>query len=113
MISLLILGVDIDPILHEAGLKVKKALYEKVKDFDMGNFLENITTFWETHSLGSVEVKNLQPLTIGVQDCFECGGLPYLSQPVCAFDSEILESLFSLYNQEEVKVMERMLCFGR
>jgi len=99
-------GVDIDPILYEAGLKVGEALYEKVKDPDMSNFLANIATFWENHSLGSVEVKNLQPLTISVQDCFECSGLPYLGRPACAFDSGILESLFSLYNQEEVKVME-------
>ncbi|MCC7550279.1 MAG: ArsR family transcriptional regulator [Methanobacterium sp.] len=105
-ISLLSQGVDIDPILHEAGLKVGKALYEKVKHQNMDNFLENIATFWETHSLGSVEVKSLQPLTISVQDCFECSGLPYLGRPACAFDSGILESLFSLYNQEEVKVME-------
>ncbi|MBP1945040.1 V4R domain-containing protein [Methanobacterium petrolearium] len=105
-ISLLSQGVDIDPILYEAGLKVGKALYEKVKDPDMTNFLGNIAAFWETHSLGSVEVKDLQPLTIGVQDCFECSGLPYLGRPACAFDSGILESLFSSYNQEEVKVTE-------
>jgi uncharacterized protein len=105
-ISLLTQGVDIDPILHEAGLKVGEALYEKVKDPDMANFLGNIADFWETHSLGSVDVKNLNPLTISVQDCFECSGLPYLGRPACAFDSGILESLFSLYNEEEVKVKE-------
>lgn len=105
-ISLLTQGVDIDPILHEAGLKVGEALYEKVKDPDHSTFLGNIAQFWETHSLGTVEVKNLQPVTISVEDCFECSGLPYLGRPACAFDSGILESLFSLYNHEEVKVME-------
>ena len=105
-ISLLNQGVDIDPILYEAGLKVGEALYVKVKDPDMTNFLGNIAAFWETHSLGFVEVKDLQPITIGVQDCFECSGLPYLGRPACAFDSGILESLFSSYKQEKVKVME-------
>ena len=105
-ISLLTQGVDIDPILHEAGLKVGEALYEKVKDPDMDTFLGNIANFWETHSLGSVEVKDFKPLTISVQDCFECSGLPYLGRPACAFDSGILESLFSLYNEEEAKVKE-------
>jgi len=105
-ISLLTQGVDIDPILHEAGLKVGKALYEKVKDPDRDNFLGNIATFWETHSLGSVKVKTLEPLTISVQDCFECSGLPYLGRPACAFDSGILESLFSLYNNEKTRVKE-------
>ena len=105
-ISLLNQGVDIDPILYEAGLKVGYALYEKVKDPDQSTFLSNIAQFWETHNLGSVEVKSLKPITISVQDCFECSGLPYLGRPACAFDSGILESLFSSYNQEKVKVKE-------
>lgn len=105
-ISLLTQGVDIDPILNEAGLRVGEALYEKVKDPDMSTFLGNIANFWETHSLGSVEIKDFQPLTISVQDCFECSGLPYLGRPACAFDSGILESLFSLYNKEKAKVKE-------
>lgn len=105
-ISMLTQGVDIDPILHEAGLKVGTALYEKVKDPELDNFLGNIGRFWQTHSLGTVEVKGLDPLTIKVQDCFECSGLPYLGRPACAFDSGILESLFSLYKNESTKVKE-------
>ncbi len=105
-ISLLTQGVDIDPILHEAGLKVGEALYEKVKDRDRDTFLGNIASFWQTHSLGTVKVKTLEPLTINVQDCFECSGLPYLGRPACAFDSGILESLFSLYNNEKTRVKE-------
>ena len=105
-ISLLTQGVDIDPILHEAGLKVGEALYEKVKDPNKDTFLGNIANCWQTHSLGSVQVKTLEPLTISVQDCFECSGLPYLGRPACAFDSGILESLFSIYNNEKTRVKE-------
>jgi len=105
-ISLLTQGVDIDPILHEAGLKVGEALYEKVKDPDRDTFLGNIARFWQTHSLGTVTIKTLEPLTISVQDCFECSGLPYLGRPACAFDSGILESLFSRYNNEKARVKE-------
>lgn len=105
-ISMITQGVDMDPILHEAGLKVGTALYEKVKALDLDNFLGNITRFWQTHSLGTVEVKSQDPLIIKVQDCFECSGLPYLGRPACAFDSGILESLFSIYNNETTKVKE-------
>ncbi len=110
-ISLLTQGVNIDPILYEAGLKVGDALYEKVKDPDQSIFLSNIAHFWETHNLGSVEVQSLKPITISVEDCFECSGLPYLGRPACVFDSGILESLFTSYKQEKVKVMETM-CYG-
>ena len=105
-VSLLIQGVDIDPILHEAGLKVGETLYVKVKDPDMETFLGNIAQFWETHSLGAVEIKTLNPLTISVMDCFECSGLPYLGRPACAFDSGILEALFNTYYQQETRVKE-------
>jgi uncharacterized protein len=106
-VSLLTQGVDIDPILREAGLKVGETLYIKIQDPDMETFLENIAKFWESHSLGTVEIKNLKPLTINVDDCFECSGLPYLGRPACAFDSGILEALFNTYyNNQKIKVME-------
>jgi uncharacterized protein len=105
-VSLLTQGVDIDPILHDAGLKVGETLYVKVKDPNIETFLKNIAQFWETHSLGTVEIKTLKPLTINVQDCFECSGLPYLGRPACAFDSGILEALFTTYYHQKTRVIE-------
>jgi uncharacterized protein len=105
-VSLLTQGVDIDPILHDAGLKVGETLYYKLQGPDPETFLENIAKFWETHSLGTVEIKTLKPLTINVQDCFECSGLPYLGRPACAFDSGILEALFTTYYNQKTRVIE-------
>lgn len=105
-VSLMNQGVDIDPILHDAGLNVGEVLYEKLKDPEMGQFLQNIANFWETHNLGMVEVKSMKPLIINVSDCFECSGLPQLNRPACAFDSGVLEALFSKYKQEKAWVKE-------
>ncbi|HMK54296.1 MAG TPA: V4R domain-containing protein [Methanobacteriaceae archaeon] len=105
-VSLMNQGVDIDPILHDAGLNVGEVLYEKLKDPKMGQFLQNIAKFWETHNLGLVEVESINPLVINVSDCFECSGLPQMNRPACAFDSGILEALFSSYNQEKARVKE-------
>ncbi|MDP3066463.1 MAG: V4R domain-containing protein [Methanobacteriaceae archaeon] len=105
-VSLLSQGVDIDPILHDAGLNVGEVLYEKLKAAEMNQFLQNIARFWQTHDLGAVEVKNMTPLVIHVSDCFECSGLPPLNRPACAFDSGILEALFSKYKQEKARVKE-------
>lgn len=99
-------GINIDPILHEAGINVGNALYERVYDADMDKFLENIAQFWETHYLGSVEVKNLEPLVINVSECYECRHLPYLGKPACAFDAGILKALFSAYFKDKRKVNE-------
>ncbi|MGB8233731.1 MAG: V4R domain-containing protein [Methanobacterium sp.] len=105
-ISLIRQGIDIDPILYEAGVKVGETLYDKVKDPDINTLAENIKLFWETHNLGKVEVKNLDPLTINVSDCFECKSLPPIGRPACAFDSGILKAVFSAHFQDELVVNE-------
>jgi DNA-binding transcriptional ArsR family regulator len=44
-VSLISQGIDIDPILYEAGVKVGKTLYKKVKDPDINKLAENIALF--------------------------------------------------------------------
>lgn len=105
-VSLMAQGINIDPILYEAGIKVGKALYERVADPEIGKFLQNIADFWQTHYLGTIEIKSINPLIINVYDCYECRGLPYTGVPACAFDSGILKSLFSAHFQNEQSVKE-------
>lgn len=99
-------GINIDPILYEAGINVGNALYERVYDPDINKFLENIAQFWETHYLGNVKVQSLEPLIINVSECYECRHLPYLGKPACAFDAGILKALFSTYYKDERTVAE-------
>ena len=68
--------------------------------------LGNIATFWETHKLGRVKVESLEPLTIVVYECFECGDLPYLGRPACSFDAGILEAIFSAHFKGEYTANE-------
>ncbi len=105
-VGLISQGVNIDPILHEAGINVGNALYERVYDPDMNKFLGNIARFWETHYLGGVEVQSIEPLVINVSECYECRHLPYLGKPACAFDAGILKALFSAYFEDKRKVDE-------
>ncbi len=105
-VSLIRQGIDIDPILYEAGVKVGETLYEKVKDPDINKLAENIEMFWESHNLGHVKVVNLEPLTINVSECFECQSLPPIGRPACAFDSGILKAVFSAYFENQCVVNE-------
>ncbi|MDD1763214.1 MAG: ArsR family transcriptional regulator [Methanobacteriaceae archaeon] len=105
-VSLMNQGVDIDPILHDAGLSVGEVLYHELQSQKQEEFLRNIAGFWETHNLGRVEVESLKPLIINVSDCFECSGLPQLNRPACAFDTGILEALFSKFYKEKTNVQE-------
>jgi predicted hydrocarbon binding protein len=110
-VSLIRQGIDIDPILYEAGVKVGETLYEKVKDPDINKLAMNIAKFWETHNLGHVEVVKLEPLTINVSDCFECKSLPPLGRPACAFDSGILKAVFSAHYNDE-RVVNETKCYA-
>lgn len=110
-VSLIKQGIDIDPILYEAGVKVGETLYEKVKNPDINKLAENIAMFWESHNLGHVEVLDLDPLTINVTDCFECKNLPPIGRPACAFDSGILKSVFSAHFNDE-QVVNETKCYA-
>ena len=110
-VALINQGVNIDPILHEAGIKVGEALYERVADPEMSKFLGNIAQFWKTHYLGNVEVESFEPLTINVSECYECRNLPYLGRPACAFDAGILKALFSAYYHDN-RVVDETKCYA-
>lgn len=105
-VALLNEGIDLDPVLREAGEKVGGALYTKVADPDLSKLLSSLATFWKAQRLGRMEVKSLEPLIIHVYDCFECQDLPFLGRPACAFDSGILEAIFSKHYNNNVSVKE-------
>lgn len=110
-VGLISQGVNIDPILHEAGINVGNALYERVYDPDMNKFLGNIAQFWEKHYLGTIEVESMVPLTINVSECYECRHLPYLGHPACAFDAGILKALFSSYYNDK-RTVDETKCYA-
>lgn len=99
-------GIDIDPILHKAGRQVGEALYDQVVNPDIKKLLNNMAKFWEKHGLGRLKVKGLDPIVIVAYDCFECQDLPYLGRPACAFDSGIMEAVFSRHYQDHFVAME-------
>jgi predicted hydrocarbon binding protein/predicted transcriptional regulator len=105
-VSLLNDGIDLDPVLRDAGGKVGNALYGKVADDDTDMLLKSLAVFWSANRLGRLEVKGKEPLVIHVYDCFECQDLPFLGRPACAFDSGILETIFSRHYGSAVDVKE-------
>ena len=105
-VSLLTEGINIDPVLNEAGYRVGIALLPSLSGKDLGNVLRKTGAFWKKNNLGTVEVESVSPLCIRVYDCFECGSLPQLGRPACAFDSGILRAIFSKHFGADQKVDE-------
>jgi len=96
-VSLMSKGINIDPILREAGFRIGQGVYAAVASSDLSVLLDKTVRFWKQHNLGQVVVENRSPVTLIVYDCFECDDLPYLGRPACAFDAGILEAVFTSY----------------
>ena len=105
-VSLLAEGINIDPVLHESGNRVGRTIAADLADKDLPALLEKLKTFWTRHNLGTLEVESLAPLVLRAYDCFECGDLPQLGRPACAFDSGILEAVFSYHFRKSQQVDE-------
>jgi len=105
-------GFNIDPILHNAGIKVGETFYSKLEDSEIERFIENIAEFWQKNKLGKIKTEKLEPLTLKAYDCFECEDLPKIGRSACAFDSGILEAIFSEYYGRAVDV-EEIKCFAK
>ena len=95
--SLLSEGLSIEPVLHNAGERVGKAIYHSVADRDLRAMIGNVQSFWERYSLGHLELTGTEPITLMIYDCFECVDLPVLGRPACAFDCGMLGAIFSGY----------------
>ncbi len=111
-VALLKEGINIDPLLHQAGIKVGEAVYNDLESPDTDEFIENIAEFWEGNKLGRVKIKSMAPIVINAYDCFECKDLPKIGRSACAFDSGILESIFSKHFGHGVEADE-VKCYAK
>lgn len=111
-VALLKEGINIEPLIHQAGIKVGETVYKELEAHDIRKFLENIVEFWEGNKLGQVEVKSRKPLIINVYDCFECEDLPKIGRSACAFDLGVLEAIFSKHFDHDVDA-EEIKCYAK
>ena len=111
-VELLKEGINIEPLLHNAGIKIGKTLYNDLKAEELEKFIDNIAEFWESNKLGRIEVKSLEPVVLNAYDCFECEDLPKIGRSACAFDSGVLEAIFSKYFGHKVGA-EEVKCYAK
>jgi len=110
-VQLCLQGINIDPVLSEAGQRVGGALYAHIGSPDREELLRNLAEFWASHGLGRMVVRSRSPLTVYIYDCFECAELPLLGRPACAFDLGILQGIFFAHYGEE-RPIEEVACYA-
>ena len=108
--SLIQEGINIDPILYDAGHRIGLAIYEKLETGDLDSFVNSFKGFWENHGLGKLEFNFDDKIGIKAYDCFECELLPKTGKPTCYLDAGIIEAAFSSFLKKDVKVTE-INCF--
>ena len=53
---------NIDPILHNAGIKVGSTFYESLKDPKTKVMIDKIANFWQENKLGHIKIESFEPL---------------------------------------------------
>ncbi|MGL6299118.1 MAG: V4R domain-containing protein [Methanobacteriaceae archaeon] len=103
-------GINIDPLVYEAGFKIGSALYDNIKGNNSEEFVKNLSTFWKDNGLGELVIECGDSaddiIQITAFDCFECELLPKKGKPACYLDSGILEAVFTEYMGKRVSVTE-------
>jgi len=106
-ISLISEGIEIHPLLSQAGYRAGKAIYPLVSDEDTRVFFSRVFLFWENFGLGKMELEREDPITLVIRDCFECVDLPVTGKPECSFGAGLLSSLFSEHHGDAMTAVEK------
>lgn len=104
--SLLQSGVNIEPVLFNAGVRAGNEVAELVTAETEQAFFDNLYDFFLSGELGEITVEQADPFIITVRNCYECQDLPKIGRPTCSFDCGLLTSVFSRQTGEEVDVTE-------
>ncbi len=89
------LGMNLDPILERAGMRIGLILAPLVADNTLTGKVSKMNQFWQTYGLGYITLISEKPITLRVEGCFECQDLPVTGHGSCAFDIGVLSSLFA------------------
>lgn len=99
-------GIDIHPLLFNIGNFAGESIYEYVKASETEKLMDNVGNLWRRYELGDFKSISVDPLTIRIDDNFECKNMVNIDRPNCAIGAGILESIFSKHFGSEVLVDE-------
>ncbi len=104
-------GIDFDPFLKNLGRIVGQEISGYFQETDLMSLVGEIAKFWKQHRLGTMVVESKAPITVVVDDCFDCGGIPDVGRTLCALDEGIIEGLLLEKTGDEYTTTEAE-CYG-
>ncbi len=106
-------GIDIYPLLFNIGNFAGELIYEHVKSKETKKLSENVAYLWKRYELGDLKfINGLDPLTIHIDNNFECKEMINIKKSNCAIGAGMFASIFSKHFESEVQVDE-VKCIAR
>jgi len=99
-------SIDIDPLLMNIGNFMGDSMYSYIESPQIEKLIENIASFFNKFELGHVKLVENDPLTIHINENFECKDMINIGRPHCAIAKGSFESIFAKHFQSEVLVDE-------
>jgi predicted hydrocarbon binding protein len=102
-----------EPIRNTGKLIGSQILSEFIKSTDLKGILLEIKNLLEITKFGSIEVEKIEEneAAFKVYECADCGGLPNVGRPLCAYDEGMIEAILETKLGRRVEV-EETHCFG-
>ncbi|HIH86507.1 MAG TPA: ArsR family transcriptional regulator [Methanosarcinales archaeon] len=104
-------GMNPKPVFKNIGNDIGQKMSRFFVAGSIEELLTEMAVFWQLHSLGEIEIHNLDPLTLIVHDCFDCSDMPNVGRTLCALVEGIIEGIFEASLKLSVTVKE-LECFG-
>jgi len=108
---LLEFGMDISPVLQKIGNHIGEYIYSQLENDDLDVFTKNIAQYWLKNNLGELSFKIGNNIEITCIDCFESKESPILGKPGCHLEKGMLEKLFNMFFNFDLKIDE-IMCYS-
>ncbi len=99
-------GIDIDPLLTNIGNYMGESTYDYIKSPKTEELIKNMSLFFQKFEVGNLKLIGEDPLTIQIDDNFECKDMMNIGRPHCSIAKGSFEYVFSRHFQSEVIVDE-------
>lgn len=103
-------GIDITPLLINIGNFIGNGMYEYIESPQINELIKNMASYFHKFEAGRIKLINENPLTIRIDDNFECKDMINIGRPHCAIAKGSFESIFSRHFQSKVLVDEIKCC---
>ena len=101
------LGINIEPVLKKLAQKIGMKFSERIKSNSIKPVLKEIASIYKDFKLGRLEVISLDPLTVSLENSFECRDMPCSANCLSTFDTSFIQAILEESLHKEVLIKNK------